>query len=81
MTKRLVGILSCSGQFVTDWFPTATPQGYQLRDAMYGGPRADGTTALHETMPDTPHKWAPLSDFATTGLSKVIPSALNPLSR
>jgi hypothetical protein len=78
VTKRFVAIQSCSGQFVTDWFPTATPAGYQLRDAMYGGPRADGTTALHEAMPNTPHKWAPLSDFAPTGISKVIPASLSP---
>jgi hypothetical protein len=78
VTKRLVGILSCSGQFVTDWFPAWTPPGYQLRDAMYGGPRSDGTTALNDTMPGTPHKWARLSDFASKGVSNVIPTALNP---
>jgi hypothetical protein len=29
-------------------------------------------------MPGTPHKWAPLSDFAAQGISNVIPSDLNP---
>jgi len=78
VTKRLVAVLSSSGQFVADWFPAWAPPGYQLRDAMYGGPRADGTTALHETMPGTPHKWGKLSDFASKGISNVIPMALNP---
>jgi hypothetical protein len=79
VAKRLVAIRSCSGQFVTDWFPTATPAGYQLRDAMYGGPRADGTTALNDALPgSTTAKQAKLSDFATTGVSKVVPTDLNP---
>jgi hypothetical protein len=78
VTKRLVGILSCSGQYVTDWFPTSTPTGYQLRDQAYGGPRADGTTALHDAVPGTSYKWAPLADFASTGISNVIPTALTP---
>lgn len=77
-TKRFVGILAYSGQFVGDYYPTATPAGYQTRDQMYGGERSDGTTALHETMPGTPHKWARLSDFAQSGLSNVLTSALNP---
>ncbi len=76
--KRLFAVLSSSGQLVGDWYPTRTPSGYQLRDTMYGGDRSDGTTALHDTMPGTPHKWAPLADFAGPGLSNVIPSALDP---
>jgi hypothetical protein len=78
VTKRFVAILSSSGQFVTDWFPAWTPPGYQLRDQAFGGPRADGTTALHETLPGTPHTWARLQDFAAQGISKAIPTALNP---
>jgi hypothetical protein len=76
--KRFVGILSMSGQFVGDWFPAWTPAGYELRDARYGGPRADGTTALHEDVPGTSHKWGRLSDFAERGVSNVITSELNP---
>jgi hypothetical protein len=78
VTKRFIAISSCSGQFVADWFPAWTPPGYQLRDAMYGGPRADGTTALHDPMPNSSAMWAPLSDFAVQGISKVIPTAVNP---
>jgi hypothetical protein len=76
--KRFVAIQSQSGQFVTDFYPAWTPAGYQLRDQMYGGPRADGTTALNVTIPGTTAKWAPLSDFVAQDLSVVIPSSLQP---
>src|SRR5687768_9608657 len=76
--RRFVGILSMSGQFVTDWYPAWTPDGYQLRDDALDADRADGTTHLHETMPDTPYKWARLSDFAERGISNVLTTTLNP---
>jgi hypothetical protein len=76
--KRFFGLLSYSGQFVTEFFPTWTPAGYQLRDAVYEGARRDGTTALHEALPGTRFKRARLSDFAERGVSNVITTALNP---
>jgi hypothetical protein len=76
--KRLIAIQSQSGQFVADFWPTRTPAGYQTRDTMYGGPRADGTTALNTAIPGTNHKWAPLADFAGQPLSPVLTGELEP---
>jgi hypothetical protein len=76
--KRFFGLLSYSGQFVTEFFPAWTPPGYQLRNAIYAGARRDGTTALHETLPGTRFKRARLSDFAERGVSNVLTTALNP---
>ncbi|MBL8944038.1 MAG: DUF1552 domain-containing protein [Myxococcales bacterium] len=76
--KRFIAIQSQSGQMVADFWPAWTPAGYQLRDTMYGGPRADGTTALSETMPGSTAKWAPLSDFVGQDLSRVISADLQP---
>lgn len=76
--RRFIAVQSQSGQMVTDFFPAWTPPGYQLRDQMYGGPRADGTTALSQTMPGTNARWAPLSDFTGQDLSRVIPASLQP---
>lgn len=76
--RRFVAIQSQSGQMVGDFWPTQTPAGYQSRDAMYGGDRSDGTTALHEAMPGTNHTWARLSDFAGQPLSEVLSTGLEP---
>lgn len=76
--RRFVAVMSQSGQMCADFWPAWTPAGYQLRDTMYGGDRADGTTALHETMPGTTAKWAPLSDFTAQPLSRTIPVDLQP---
>ncbi len=76
--RRFIAMQSQSGQMVADYWPTATPAGYQTRDAMYGGPRADGTTALHENIPGTNFKRAPLADFAGQPLSPVLSSELEP---
>jgi hypothetical protein len=76
--RRFIAIQSQSGQYVTDFWPTRTPAGYQLRDTAYGGPRADGTTALHTQIPGTNHTWAPLSDFGGEALSPVLTSELEP---
>ncbi len=78
MPRRFIAIQSQSGQFVSDFWPTYTPPGYQTRDAMYGGPRADGNTALHTQIPGTNRTWAPLSDFAGQPLSRTIGSELEP---
>ena len=76
--RRFIAVMSQSGQMVGDFFPTWTPAGYQLRDTVYGGARADGTTALHTAMPGSTATWAPLADFAGQDLSKVIPASLQP---
>ena len=76
--KRFVGVLSYSGQFVGDFWPSWAPPGYQLRDAARPGSRADGTTFLHEPLPGTAYRWARLSDFAGRPLSPVIGAELDP---
>lgn len=76
--RRLIAVMSQSGQMVGDFWPTALPAGYQSRDAMYGGARADGTTALHTDMPGSNAKWAPLADFAGAPMSNVLGTALEP---
>jgi hypothetical protein len=76
-TKRFIGIMSFSGQFVSDWYPTHTPAGYQLRDTAVPDV-SDGTTHVHQAMEGTPHRWAPLSDFAGPGLSNVLTNRLDP---
>lgn len=77
--KRFVAVLSQSGQMCADFWPAWTPAGYQLRDAAYGGARADGTTALHTPMPGGGGAtWAPLSDFTAQPLSTVLTSELSP---
>src|SRR4029077_2066520 len=59
-------------------FPPGAPRAYQAPRPISGEPRADGTTALKDAVPNTSYKWAPLADFASKGISNVIPSALNP---
>jgi len=78
--RRFVSIVSYSGQIAQQWYPTATPAGYRLRDAVFpGGPKADGTTYLHGRLPGTPYGVAPLSDFAGTGgLSQILGADLDP---
>jgi hypothetical protein len=76
--RRFIAVKSGNGQMALDWFPTATPAGYVLHDALYSGDKADGTTALHENVPGTPYRQARLSDFAATGLSRIVGTAFNP---
>ena len=49
--KRFVGLMSQSGIYANDFWPTHVPAGYQTRDQMYGGDRSDGTTSLHQANP------------------------------
>ena len=76
--KRFIAVMSHSGQMVADFWPTWAPAGYQLRDTARPGARADGTTFLHETMPGTSYRWAPLTDFAGRPLSPVLGAELDP---
>src|SRR5688572_26262452 len=76
--KRFVGLCSFSGQIATQWYPTRTPPGYALHDAVFSDDRADGTTMLREAVPGGgPATWAPMTDFSG-GLSEVITSDLDP---
>jgi hypothetical protein len=76
--RRFVGIMGQSGQMVGDFWPSALPPGYQLRDAKYGGSRSDGTTALNDKIGGTNHFWAPLAEFAGRSLSPVLGDDLEP---
>lgn len=76
--RRFIAVMGQSGQMVADFWPSATPPGYQLRDAAYGGARADGTTALPTKIPGTQHFWAPLQDFAGQPLSPVLGADFEP---
>ncbi|MFO0727777.1 MAG: DUF1552 domain-containing protein [Myxococcota bacterium] len=77
--KRFVGIQSYSGQIATEWYPTATPAGYQLRNALFSDDgKKDGTTYLSQRIPNYPeHSWAPLTDFSASGVSNIIGTSLN----
>lgn len=79
-TKRFIAIQSYSGQIAREWYPSQVPAGYRLRDAVFPNTsKADGTTYLHERMPNSPrHSWARLSDFAGLGLSNVLGTTLDP---
>jgi hypothetical protein len=76
--RRFVAVMGQSGQMVADFWPSATPAGYQLRDTAYGGARADGTTALPTKIPGTNHFWAPLADFVGQTLSPVLGADFEP---
>jgi hypothetical protein len=53
--------------------------GYQLRDAVYGGSKADGTTLLTDPLGGGPYTQAPLRDFDdTNGISPILGPGLNP---
>jgi hypothetical protein len=78
---RFVAMKSYSGQVATQWYPTSTPAGYQLRDAVYPTvmEKHDGTTYLPTRIPGTKYSTAPLTDFSSaTGISNVLGPSLNP---
>lgn len=77
--KRFVCFKSFSTQLIKSWYPSMAGNGYQLRDAVYGGNKADGTTLLTAPLGGGPYTQAPLADFeATTGLSPILGPKLNP---
>jgi hypothetical protein len=75
--KRFIGVMSYSGQFAEDWYPTHTPTGYQLRDTAVPDV-SDGTTHVHQPIAGTPFRSAPLTEFGGSGLSRVLTSDLDP---
>jgi hypothetical protein len=79
--KRFIAMKSQSGQIAKEWYPSATPTGYQLRNAVFpnSAAKADGTTYLHTPLPDSPkHAWARLADFRATGVSNILGPSLTP---
>lgn len=79
--KRFIALQSYSGQIATEWYPTATPAGYRLRDSVFPNDdgKHDGTTYLHERLPeDNRYGRARLSDFAGGALSNVFGTTLHP---
>jgi hypothetical protein len=72
-------VKSFSTQLIKSWYPTMNGNGYQLRDAVYGGSKADGTTLLTSPLGGGPYTQAPLSDFQTAnGISAILGPKLNP---
>jgi hypothetical protein len=79
--RRFIAIQTQSGQMSKEWYPTATPAGYQRRDTLFGdSPKSDGTSYLHEPISgSTGASQAPLSDFGATGaLSNILGASLTP---
>lgn len=77
----LIVIKSFSTQLIREWYPTFQGNGYQLKNARYGGTsKADGTTLLTQPLVSgSPYTFAPLQDLRTaTGISGILGPALNP---
>jgi hypothetical protein len=88
LPKRFLCVISHSGQINKQWYPTYTPPGYQLTDAVFSGYgscpgrpcKQDGTAFLHTPLPeDGRYSYALLTDFQTaTGISTILHEPLNP---
>src|SRR5690606_18304003 len=78
--RRLIVLKTFSTQLVKEWYPSLEGNGYELRDAHYGGSKADGTTLLTERIDSgLPYTRAPLSDFESPdGISGILGAKLNP---
>ncbi|MDX2051180.1 MAG: DUF1552 domain-containing protein [Polyangiaceae bacterium] len=91
--KRFITIKSYSAQNIRDWYPSRAVQGYTLRDygadeVGGGNGKRDGTLALSQKLRESSGKhsdnkeyfgtYAPLTDFANPGISKILGPALNP---
>ncbi len=71
-----MAIKTYNGAPVLDWLPRSAPAGYETHGV-------DGTVALSRMLPEATGRrytgrWAPLSDFAATGVSNILTTALNP---
>lgn len=76
--RRFICMKSFSTQDIKSWYPRLSGNGYQLKDDVYGGSKADGTTLLTAPLGGGPYTQAPLSDFKTPdGISKIIGAGLN----
>ncbi|MFK7999742.1 MAG: DUF1552 domain-containing protein [Polyangiales bacterium] len=79
--RRFVAMKTYNGMPVQDWYPRVAPPGYDTHGS-------DGTVALSQILPETTGRhsdggdysgrWAPLSDFAESGVSNILSRALNP---
>lgn len=79
--KRFIAFKSFSTQLIKKWYPAFEGNGYVLKDEVYSGSKADGTTLLTEPLAGGPYTWAPLSDLQTDrGISAIIGPKLNPFS-
>ena len=77
--KRLVVMKSFSTQIISSWYPTFSGNGYVLKNDVYSGNKADGTTLLTTPLGGGPYTQAPLRDFETpNGVSEILGPALNP---
>ncbi len=77
--KRFICMKSFSTQLIKSWYPRFSGNGYQLKDDVYSGSKADGTTLLTEPLAGGPYTHAPLSDLQTeNGISDILGSSLNP---
>jgi len=77
--KRFICIKSFSTQLIKEWYPRFEGNGYVLKDSVYSGSKADGTTLLSETIDGGPYTRAPLMDFRTdSGISGILGANLNP---
>jgi len=70
---------SFSTQLIKSFYPSFSGGGYQLKDAVHSGSKADGTTLLTEPLGGGPYTQAPLRDFETSGgISSILGPKLNP---
>ncbi len=77
--KRFICMKSFSTQLIKAWYPRFVGNGYQLKDAVYSGSKADGTTQLTQPLGGGPFTQAPLSNFETEdGISDILGAFLNP---
>ncbi len=77
--KRFICMKSFSTQLIKAWYPRMDGNGYQLKDAVYSGSKADGTTQLTSPLGGGPYTQAPLRDFESPqGISDILGPSLNP---
>jgi Protein of unknown function (DUF1552) len=77
--KRFITFKSFSTQLIKQWYPAFEGNGYTLKDSVYSGSKADGTTRLTQQLGGGPYTWAPLADLVTDrGLSGILGPKLNP---
>lgn len=77
--KRFICVKSFSTQLIKAFYPSFNGNGYQLKDDVYSGSKADGTTLLTAPLGGGPYTQAPLADLATdAGLSQILGPSLNP---
>ncbi len=76
--KRFICMKSFSTQLIKSWYPSFNGNGYQLKDDVYSGSKADGTTLLSAPLGGGPYTQAPLSDLRTdAGISEILGPSLN----